>query len=284
VDGIAQEEENGPTGLLDLVIVGCGPGGLSASLSAQDRGLRFVTVDKEDLGGTVRHYPRKKIVMTRPVIVPGYGKLPIREITKEELVDTWMEIAGKAALEVNTGETVTSVDNVAPYHFRVVTDRQAYEAHRVILAIGRRGVPRKLGVPGEDEAANVSYALREPEAYQGDRILVVGGGDSAVEAALALAGQPGNDVRMSYRKNSFSRIKPANHERVHEALNGGMIDVLWSTTPREIRPNHVELIREGQDSVGLPADQVFVFIGGELPTPFLRAAGVEIETHFGAPR
>jgi thioredoxin reductase len=105
-----------------------------------------------------------------------------------------------------------------------------------------------------------------------------------VEAALALAEQPGNEVRMSYRKDSFSRIKPANHERVHEALDGGMIDVLWSTTPREIRPDLVELIREGQDSVGLPADQVFVFIGGELPKPFLRAAGVEIETHFGAPR
>ncbi len=284
VDGIAGEQETGPSGLLDLVIVGCGPGGLSASLSALDRGLRFVTVDKEDLGGTVRHYPRKKIVMTRPVLVPGYGKLPIREIRKEELVDTWMEIAEKAALEVNTGETVTSVDKVAPYHFRVVTNSKVYEAQRVILAIGRRGVPRKLGVPGEDEAANVSYALREPEAYQGDRILVVGGGDSAVEAALALAEQPGNEVRMSYRKNSFSRIKPANHERVQEALSGGMIDVLWSTTPKEIRPDHVELIREDQDSLGLPADQVFVFIGGELPTPFLRAAGVEIETHFGAPR
>jgi thioredoxin reductase/NAD-dependent dihydropyrimidine dehydrogenase PreA subunit len=284
VEGIRREEESGPEGLLDLVIVGCGPAGLSASLSALERGMRFVTLEKEDLGGTVRHYPRKKIVMTRPVQVPGYGKLSVREILKEELVDLWEEIADGTGLQVVTGETVTGVDKLGPYHFRVAGDRGVYEAQRVILAIGRRGVPRKLGVPGEEGATHVSYALREPEAYRGDRILVVGGGDSAIEAALALSGQPGNEVRISYRKETFSRIKPANHERVQKALERGAVEVLWSTVPMEIQPYHVELAESGRDVVGIPADQIFVFIGGELPTPFLRAAGVEIETHFGAPR
>jgi thioredoxin reductase/NAD-dependent dihydropyrimidine dehydrogenase PreA subunit len=283
VEGIRAEKEPGPEGLLDLVIVGCGPAGLSASLTAKSAGMRFVTLEKEDLGGTVRHYPRKKIVMTRPVKVPGYGKLPVREIQKEELIAMWEEVAGTVGLSVNTGETVTGVDRLAPHHFRVRTGRASYEACRVILAIGRRGVPRKLGVPGEDTATNVSYSLREPEAYSGDRVLVVGGGDSAVEAALALAEQPGNRVRMAYRGSAFSRIKVGNQERVQAAMAEGRVEVIWEATPSRIHAESVTLDCSDGQSLDVPADQIFVFIGGELPTPFLRAAGVEIETHFGAP-
>lgn len=283
VEGIMREGERGPSGILDLVIIGCGPAGLSASLTAKERGARFVTVEKESLGGTVRHYPRKKLVMTRPVVIPGYGKLPVREVGKEELIGLWEDIAAKAGLEVVTGATVSAVERVAPHHFSVTAGGTVYEAQRVILAIGRRGVPRKLGVPGEDGAAHVAYSLREPDAYTNDRILVVGGGDSAVEAALALAEQPGNEVRISYRGTAFSRIKPANHERIREAAQAGSLEVLWSTTPMEVLADSVTLRREESNQVEVPADQVFVFIGGELPTAFLRGCGVEIETHFGAP-
>jgi thioredoxin reductase/NAD-dependent dihydropyrimidine dehydrogenase PreA subunit len=283
VEGIAGDSGGAPNGLLDLVVVGCGPAGLSASLTALERGLRYAAVEKEDLGGTVRHYPRKKLVMTRPVKVPGYGRLAVRDIEKEELIDLWEDIAAKAGLEVRTGETVTSVDRLGPYHFRVCTAAGVLESHRVVLAIGRRGVPRKLGVPGEDGSPCVSYSLREPAAYAGDRILVVGGGDSAVEAALALAEQPGNEVRMSYRGQAFSRIKPANQERLEAAVSRHTLEVLWSTTPKEIERGRVVLSNDGGGELEVPADQVFVFIGGELPTPFLRACGVEIETHFGAP-
>ncbi|MEJ2678619.1 MAG: NAD(P)-binding domain-containing protein [Gemmatimonadota bacterium] len=284
VEGITRETERGPDGLLDLVIVGCGPAGLAASLAALDNGLRFVTLEKEpDVGGTVRHYPRKKLVMTRPVKIPGYGKLSAKEILKEQLIDLWGEVVDSVGLRISAGETVRSVDRVAPYHFRVVTDRGVHEAQRVVLAIGRRGVPRKLGVPGESEASNVLYSLREPEAFSGDRILVVGGGDSAVEAALALSEQPGNEVRVSYRRTSFSRIKPANHDRVESALALGRIQVLWETQPAEIRPAQVILSGTHQDRMEVPADQVFVFIGGELPTGFLKSCGVEVDTHFGTP-
>jgi thioredoxin reductase (NADPH) len=283
VEGITRESERGPSGILDLVIVGCGPAGLSASLTAKEKGMRFVTLEKESLGGTVRHYPRKKLVMTRPVKVPGYGKLPLREVGKEELIGLWEDIADKMGLEVVTGATVRGVERAAPRHFRVTAGGTTYEAQRVVLAIGRRGVPRKLGVPGEDGAAHVSYTLREPEAYNNDRILVVGGGDSAVEAALALADQPGNQVRISYRGTAFARIKPTNQERIREATATGALEVLWSTTPLEVRADGVSLMRQEADRVEVPADQVFVFIGGELPTEFLRSCGVEIETHFGAP-
>jgi thioredoxin reductase len=283
VEGIVREKERGSSDLLDLAVVGCGPAGLATSLGALDRGLRYVTLEKETLGGAVRHYPRKKLVLTRPVKVPGYGKLPVREVAKEELIALWEDIAERQGLMVATGTTVTGVDHVAPHHFRVTTETGAYEAQRVVLAIGRRGVPRKLGVPGEDGAVHVAYSLREPEAYTGDRILVVGGGDSAVEAALALSEQPGNEVRISYRGTAFSRIKPTNQERVQTAVAAGALDVLWSTTPLEIGPDSVHLAREGGEAVEVPASQVFVFIGGELPTAFLRRCGVEIETHFGAP-
>ena len=280
---------------LDLVIVGCGPAGLSASLTAQEAGLRFVTIEREDIGGTVRHYPRKKLVLTRPVKVPGYGKLNVREVTKEDLIGTWEEIVRTAGLEVATGETVKAIrprDNghagasgagggSAAAGFIVTTSARQIETRRLVLAIGRRGVPRKLGVPGE-ELPTVAYSLREPESFQGDRILVVGGGDSAVEAALALAEQPGNQVRMSYRGESFRRIKPKNHERVEAAVTSGGLDIMWNTNLVSIEPDSITY-RNGGPTETLPNDYTFIFAGGELPTKFLRDCGVEIETRFGKP-
>ncbi len=281
VEGILKENRKGLEGILDLVIVGCGPAGLSTSLNARHAGLDVVTLEREDIGGTVRHYPRKKVVMTRPVKVPGWGKLPFREITKEELIQTWVEIVRDAELTVRTGETVTSVDRMGDHHFRVTTNRGTYEARRVVLAIGRRGLPRKMDVPGE-ESSHVYYSLRDPEAFTGDAILVVGGGDSAIEAALALSDQPGNEVRLSYRGEAFNRIKPANHERIRAAESEGRVEVLWRTRPSAVEPGRV-LLANGVGPVEVPANQVFVFIGGELPTPFLQRCGVELTTHFGAP-
>jgi thioredoxin reductase/ferredoxin len=288
IEGICREIRGDARGQddpdLDLVIVGCGPAGLSASLSALEADLRFVTLEREDIGGTVRHYPRKKLVLTKPVRVPGYGKLSFREVSKEQLIGTWEEIVASAGLQVATGETVTAIrtrDDRADSGFVVTTSRREIEARRVLLAIGRRGVPRKLGVPGE-ELASVAYSLREPESFQGDRVLVVGGGDSAVEAALALGEQPGNEVRISYRGDGFRRIKPKNHERVQAAVDGGRLEILWNTHLVRIEPDSV-VYRHGAEQVRLPTDYTFIFAGGELPTKFLRDCGVEIDTKFGAP-
>ncbi len=280
LEGIVSEKGKTPSDALDALIVGCGPAGLSASLCCIHHNLRFITLEKEDVGGTVRYYPRKKLVMTAPLQIPGYGKLAHREIQKEDLIAVWDEIITKTGLEVNTHETVIDVKPTEDGCFIVASDKGTYKTRRVVLAIGRRGVPRKLEVPGED-LPKVAYSLREPEAYQGDKILVVGGGDSAVEAALALSEERGNRVALSYRKNQFSRIKPGNMERVQKAISEKKIDVLWSTNLIEIKSDKV-LYQNGTVNA-LPNDYVFIFAGGVLPTAFLQRCGVEIDTKFGQP-
>ena len=280
IEGIARESK-GPADALDVVIVGCGPAGLSASLHCLHHSLRFATLEKEDIGGTVRYYPRKKIVMTSTVKVPGYGKLAFREISKEELIDIWEDIIQRTQLKVNIGETVTSVARGSDGCYTVASGKQTYRTRRVVLAIGRRGVPRKLGVPGE-ELPKVIYSLREPEAYQKDRILVVGGGDSAVEAALALSDQPGNEVKMSYRGEQFSRIKPGNLQRVEEAIARRRVEVLWKTNVVEITAKTV-VCKNGGEPLALPNDVVAVFAGGELPLKFLESCGVQVDRKFGEP-
>jgi thioredoxin reductase (NADPH) len=281
VDAIAARPRSSDGELLDLVIVGAGPAGLSASLQAQHYGLRFVTVDKEpDLGGTVRHYPRKKLVLTEPVKIPGFGRVGGREVLKEELMEVWSRIAGKAGLPLALGQVVEDVRRCGS-GFEVRTAVEVHRARRVILAIGRRGIPRKLGVPGE-ELPNVQYALAEADSFGGDRVLVVGGGDSAIEAALALAEQGAAEVRLSYRRDRFHRIKPKNRERIREAESGGTVDIHWSTTVMRVESDLVWLSPEVGEPYAFLNDQVFVFAGGELPTSFLERCGVLIDTRFGA--
>jgi thioredoxin reductase (NADPH) len=127
----------------------------------------------------------------------------------------------------------------------------------------------------------VIYSLREPEAFKRDRIVVVGGGDSAVEAALALSNQPGNEVKIAYRKDRFSRIKPGNMERIEDAITRRQVEVLWSTNLIEIQPDAVVFKGNGGTVQTMPNDVVAVFAGGELPTKFLRECGIEIDTKFG---
>jgi thioredoxin reductase/Pyruvate/2-oxoacid:ferredoxin oxidoreductase delta subunit len=282
VEGIARESKATAAGALDVVVVGCGPAGLSASLHCMHNQLRFVALEKEDIGGTVRYYPRKKVVMTGAVDVPGYGKLNLREVSKEDLIATWAEIVQRTALEVNTHETVQSIVRDADGHFTVSSTKGTYRSRRVILAIGRRGVPRKLHVPGED-LPKVIYSLLEPEAYERDQILVVGGGDSAVEAALALADQQGNRVTISYRGDRFNRVKPANLARIEDAVAKRKVDVLWKTNVVEIKPKSL-VYKNGGEPVTLPNDVVAIFAGGELPLTFLRSCGVQIDKKFGEPR
>ncbi len=281
VEGIAGEDTSGGSTMADLIVVGAGPAGLSAAVTARHHGLSCRTIEREDIGGAVRSYPRKKLVLTQPVRLPGYGMVHAQEISKEALMELWQEIMERSGIEVQTGETVRTVAQVDE-GFEVRSDRGSYRARRVILAIGRRGVPRKLGVPGE-ELPKVQYSLREPEVFTGDRVMVVGGGDAAVEAALSLAEVPGTKVDLSYRKDRFTRIKPRNHDRITTAEQDGTVRLWWNTTVQRITASEVALQGGSDRMQSVPNDQVFVFAGGELPTAFLESSGIIIDTKFGEP-
>src|SRR5882762_8267389 len=207
-------------GVQDVCIVGAGPGGISASLRAIERKLSHVTLEQDEFGGTVAKYPRQKIVMTSPVEFPLHGKFTKLKISKEDLLRFWQKVHGRAGLHVNTSEKVEDIQRAADGSFTVHTSKGRYRAWTVILALGRRGTPRKLGVKGED-LPKVMYSLIETEAYTGAKILVVGGGDSAVEAAMGLAHQKGNQVTLSYRREAFSRIKQRNSQRLPEYTKSG---------------------------------------------------------------
>jgi thioredoxin reductase/ferredoxin len=263
---------------LDLVIVGAGPAGFSASLAAKQHGLRAVTLEQESLGGAVAHYPRGKIVMTSPVELPLYGKIQMRETSKEALLELWREVERREKPPIRYDERVEGIARTSA-GFEVTSTRDRYRARAVLLAIGRRGTPRKLGVPGE-ELPKVVYRLLEPEQYRGQRVLVVGGGDSALEAAEQISAQPGAEITLAYRGASFSRAKPKNRAKVEQASASGRLRLLMEAEPTRIEVAAVRL-RRGEREGSLPNDAVIVCAGGVLPNAFLASIGVAVETKRG---
>ncbi|CAG0979163.1 Ferredoxin--NADP reductase [Phycisphaerales bacterium] len=262
---------------LDLLIVGAGPGGLSCALRARERGLNFVAIEQEPrLGGTVAAYPRRKMVMTQPVDLPLHGRLPKLTYQKEELVELWERLARESELPIRTGVRLIEVTRAPEGGFVAKTSQGEIRASHVCLALGRRGSPRKLGVPGED-LPKVAHSLIDAESYKGRRVLVVGGGDSAVEAALGLAEQPGNEVTISYRKKEFVRLKSRNEARVRRAIDTGRLTALFESEVLEITPSRAVLRLPDGVPHELPNDEVFVFIGGDPPFAILEKAGVSFD-------
>jgi thioredoxin reductase/Pyruvate/2-oxoacid:ferredoxin oxidoreductase delta subunit len=277
---VARRAKSGSRDGLDLVIVGAGPAGLACSLEAQRLGLSFVTLDQESaIGGTVARYPRRKLVLTQPVALASGAGLAKRTYEKEELVGLWTRLAEESALPIHSGCTVSSVTRSGADGFVVRTQDREFSARHVCLALGRRGSPAKLGVPGE-ELPKVAYALTDANAYQGRRVLVVGGGESAAEAALALAEQPGNVVTLSYRKDAFFRVKQRTEERLRERAASGRVRILFSSRVLAIRDGAVDLsIAENgrESSWSLPNDETFVLAGGTPPLEILSRAGVSFD-------
>ena len=265
-------------GALDLLIVGAGPAGFAASLTAMSHGLKFATVEQDSLGGCVFQYPRAKMVMTSPVTLPLVGRLRFGHTSKEALLEFWRGVERKMNLPMHYGERVESIGREGD-GFLVRTTRGEHRAASVLLAIGRRGTPRKLDVPGE-ELPKVVYRLVDPEQYKGQDVLVVGGGDSALEAAASIAENGGRQVTLSYRGDAFSRAKPRNRERVAAAARSGRLQVLLESQVRRIGPASVVLAFQGRE-LELANDAVIVSVGGILPAEFLQKVGVQVETKYG---
>lgn len=265
---------------LDVLIVGAGPAGFASTLGATAAKLRHATVEQEELGGTVAHFPRRKLVMTQPADLPIVGKMKFKEVQKETLIEFWRDVEKKTGIKIDYNERVDSIVPSPTGGFTVTTSKNSYNTRTVLLTIGRRGTPRKLGVPGE-EMDKVVYRVIDPAQYCNLHVLVVGGGDSALEAATSIAAEAGTTVTLSYRSAAFSRAKPKNRQLVDEMQAAGRLRVLFSSNVKQILDGSVEI--SVNDEVGTIAnDAVVVSAGGILPSAFLKTVGIHVETKWGS--
>ena len=275
IDTIRGRVAGGPMipDIYDVLIVGAGPAGISASLRAIENKLNYLTIEQDEIGGTVAKYPRQKLVMTSPVEFPMYGSFKKTELSKENLLAFWNQILERADFKVRTGEKVEDIRKGNDGIFEIGTSKGRYRARAVVLALGRTGTPRKLGVKGE-ELPKVMYRLIEADHYVNRKILVVGGGDSAIEAAMGLGHQHGNTVTLSYRKEAFSRIKERNAKRIEECIRAGKVSVVFNSMPVEFKPDSV-LLEVNGGIQEIPNDFVWIFAGGVPPYDFLKKIGVQ---------
>lgn len=281
---------------LDVLIIGAGPAGLAAALAAKQQGLSYQVLEQESMGGTIAHYPRGKVVMTQPVELPLVGTLRFREVSKETLMQFWQHTTDSQQLRIQTGhrvEQITSLNSntvstgtarAAGFQIRSVStsagDSHEWQAWRVLLCIGRRGTPRKLGVPGE-ASPHVVYRLIDPEQYRQQSVLVVGGGDSALEAALALSEQPETPVTLCYRGAAFNRARSKNRDRLDNAVRAGRIRVMMEANVARIQSGHVVIRGPDASEECVDAEAVIIAAGGILPTAFLQQVGIQVDTRYG---
>ena len=276
IDYIRTEIARSPdtNGEYDVAIVGAGPAGLSASLTALQHELKYVTLEQGDIASTIRQYPRQKFLMAEPIDMPLYGNLYVADGTKEALLGVWEAIVANTGVQVKTRERVDAIRRTDGGTFDITTTKGAYKARKVVLAMGKRGTPHRLEVPGAD-LAKVTYRLIEADSYENQDVLVVGGGDSAVEAALALSKAKRNRVTLSYRGPEFTRVRQRNLDLLRAAESSGLCRVLRSSNLREIRADSVA-IDVGGVVTDLKNDFVLGLIGGESPETFLQKVGIEI--------
>ena len=263
----------------DLIVVGAGPAGISATLAATKAGLKVLTLEQGTLGGTVYNFPRSKVIMTHPMDLPLYGKIKLKETSKPELLNLWHHVLDKNNIKIKENSKVEAIIS-ADECFKVsCLNEVTYSSKTILLTIGRRGTPRRLDIPGE-ECEKVAYRLLEPDDINEKKILIVGGGDSAIESALMLAEK--NKVTISYRGEVFTRLKPKNTKQIKVAIENNQIDVKFNTKIVSIESKSINYTtNNNQEILKLENDLVYIFAGGELPTEFLKKIGINITTKFG---
>ncbi len=268
------------SGAHDVLVIGAGASGLTAAICMQEMGLRVLVLEKSKIANTIEDFPEGKWIYAEPDSLPASGRLWLEGTTKEDLLDRWRAIVKDRQVEIRVGEGVIALERRADKHFAVKTDVGVHVARRVVLATGQRGNPRWLGVPGEDNE-HVYHRLYSPKQYVGERILVVGGGNSAVEAAITLAEQ--NQVTLSYRGEAFRRIFKGNQQRLQKAIEAGRIEVIFDSAVLSFAMDRYRLERadgKAKRTEERPYDHAFVLIGAELPTAFLKQLGLRLENEW----
>ncbi len=280
IESIVKSKRRSKPSVIDVVIIGAGPAGISATLAAKKLGISSVTLEQDSLGGTVYTFPRAKVVMTSPMDLPLYGKAKLYDTSKDELLQLWHKVIKQHNISIIENTKVEQIIPLEDDTFKIITNtNKEFICNNVLLSIGRRGTPRKLNVPGE-ESQKVAYRLLEPERIIDKRIVVVGGGDSAIESALLLCEK--NEVILSYRKDTFSRLKPKNREKINTAIKNNQVHVIFNSNLIKINDKNILLkIENLEEAKQFENDLVYIFAGGELPTSFLQKAGVEITKRYG---
>jgi thioredoxin reductase (NADPH) len=271
---IARSGRRGRPGELDAIVVGAGPAGIGAALALIAHGLKVQIIDQDRYGGTITHYPRAKVVMTGSFELPGYGSVRRRTMTKEQLLDLWTDIRERIQLDIKEGIRVEAIYPDGP-SWRLVGPGWQDRAAAVVLALGRRGAPKELGVRGE-QLTKVAYRLIEPEPFANKHVMIVGGGNAAADCAIALAGAKlCRSVSISYRRPELARLRSSVRKEVERCVEAGAIVPLLSTEVVEIAEHHVTL--KTPDGVRqMINDSVIVQIGGQPPSALLRTIGIEL--------
>ena len=262
--------------IIDILVVGAGASGLNAALAAREKGYSCIVLEKGKVANTIENFPEGKWVYAEPDSSPPQGKLWLDGAQKEDLVERWNAIVRENDLEVRSEEALVAIEG-RDGDFLAKTAKGEYRARKIVLATGQRGNPRKLGAVGEDQEW-VYHRLYGPKHYKDEDLLVVGGGNSAIEAALVLAEQ--NRVVLSYRKSEFARIFKDNRRKLDEAIAAGRIEVLFNSTVKAFGDRQTVLEVKGADERQLKTDHAFVLIGAELPVKFLKSLGIALENEW----
>ena len=270
----------GRGGALDALVVGAGPAGISATLRLLEAGLNVLLLDQDSFGGTITHYPRAKVVMTGDLPLPLVGTIKRRTMSREGLVQLWGDLQSRYSIPFKSQQQVRGVIAQADGMWRVQSETDEFTTANVVLALGTRGSPRRLGVPGED-SSKVHYRLLEPQEFAGKKVLVVGGGNSAVETALSLADFGGcASVALSYRREQFVRCRSDNRRRIDEAIGAGRVLAIMPSDVTRIEPERVWL-RSSAGEHPMDNDAVIAQLGGTAPADVLKSFGIELVTKYG---
>ncbi len=265
-------------GVYDILVVGAGASGLNAALQAREKGMSCIVLEKEKVASTIENFPEGKWVYAEPDEIPTKGKLWLDGATKEDLLERWHKIIDDNGLEVCLDNGAESIVKDGEDFTVIAQNGSTFNARRVILAIGQRGNPRKLGVAGEDRE-EVYHLLYSPKHYSDEDIIVVGGGNSAVEAALVLSEQ--NSVVLSYRKETFGRLFKDNRGKLDKAVQTGKIKLVLNSNVVEFGKGFATLQLNNKEGSKITEKfsyhHAFILIGAELPLKFFRDLNVKLE-------